>query len=72
MSEVVATLRRYTDTMENVQLYLMQISSLITQLNCQIQVLGLNMQALERRISQLETVTVIEAHHEVPSSRKNG
>ena len=72
MSETLATLRRYTDSMENVQLYLMPISNLIAQLNCQMQVLGLNMQALERRISRLEAETVIEAHHEVPNLRKNG
>lgn len=52
--EALEALRRHTDSMENIQLYLMQISELMRQLSRHVQTLGEVTQDMNARISRLE------------------
>jgi prefoldin subunit 5 len=58
--DALNAMHRYTDSIENIQLYMMQISELMRQLNQQMRTFGELVQALDARVERLE--------HERPAS----
>lgn len=55
MSDLLRTMDRFSDSTENLSLYIMQIAKLAEQLNGAISTIVGSIQDLERRVTQLET-----------------
>ena len=53
-NDALDALRRHTDSLENIQLYLMQMSEVMHKLTDQIQKISRNNQELNIRVSRLE------------------
>lgn len=63
MNKAIQAMHRNADSMENIQLYMMQISELMRQLNEHIRTVGVVVDSLNVRITHLETSMSVSHVH---------